>query len=97
VLVQPDWCRHDPALRTAMLCNVYSAFVLSVWTSKFLNACVSFVPIPLLIPPCDSFPVHLVSRHHVTAVVTKLFKNTHFLSRRVRRLRMTLSALFVGR
>jgi hypothetical protein len=60
-----------------MPCNVYPAFVLPVWTSKLLNACVSFEPIALMIPPHDSFPVHLVSRHHVTAVVTKLFGNSH--------------------
>ena len=97
MLIQTDWCRHYPALRTAMLCNVYSAFVLPVWISKFLNACVSFVPISLMIPPRDSFPVHLVSHHHETAIVTRLLKEPHSLSRRVRQLRMTPSALFVGR
>jgi hypothetical protein len=65
-----------------MLCNVCPAFVLPVWISKLLSACVSFVPIALMIPPRDYFPVHLVSCHHVTAVVTELFGNSHSLSRR---------------
>ncbi len=97
MLIQTGWCRHYPALRAAMPCNVYPSFVLPVWTSKLLNACVSFVPIALMTPPRDYFPVHLVSRHHVTAVVTKLFE-THIPFRDgVKELQRTCSALFDGR
>ncbi len=68
-------CRH----RAAMPCDVCPS--LPVWTSS-LNVSASVVPIPsMIIPPREFFPIHLVSRHDVTPVVTELLRPLVFIFR----------------